>query len=239
MNIQELIKAQKDIREAIEARAKELGFEKEPIYDGVCDCEGYLSSNPKVMWILKEPNGQKSDGKLEDGGWSIVEESFKDDIEGVAKQPTWQAIIYVMYGYLNGLMYDDMDYIRNNIEMAKVMQKIAYLNVSKMPGYNSSSDSNIAYCYTQWETILHRQIETYAPDVIIFGKTFEHFRTYFEKQGLEKIDNFPDWIDVYKRGNQLLLDAYHPARKGRQYVDTLVAALNKYFPNPYQQTNKK
>lgn len=230
MNIQELRKTQKAISDAIYARAKELGFEKEPIYDGVCDYEGYLESNPKVMWILKEPNGQFSDGELEDGGWSIVEESFRDDIESVAKQPTWQAIIYVMYGYLNGLMYEDMDYIRNNIEMAKVMQRIAYLNTNKMPGYNTSSDSNIEHCYTQWKDILHRQIETYAPDVIIFGNTYEHFQSHFEKRGLEKIDNFPDWIDVYKCGNQLLFDAYHPARKSQQYVDTLIEALNKYFP---------
>jgi hypothetical protein len=231
MDIQELKKAQKDISDAIYARAKELGFDKEPIYDGVCDYGEYLRSNPKVMWILKEPNGQISDGELEDGGWSIVEVSFKNDIEGVAKQPTWQAIVYVMYGYLNSLMYDDMDYIRNNIEMARVMQRIAYLNVNKMPGYNSSSDCSIEHCYTQWKTILLRQIETYAPDVIIFGKTFEHFRSHFEKQGLEKIDNYPGWIDVYKCGNQLLFDAYHPNRKGRQYVDTLISALNKYFPN--------
>lgn len=226
----ELKAAQDAISEAIYAHAKELGFDKEPITDGVCDIEGYLKSNPKAMWILKEPNGQLANGELEDGGWSIVEESFKNDIEGVVKQPTWRTIIYVMYGYQNGLMYDDMVYTRDNNDMAKVLQKIAYLNASKMPGYNSSNDNNIEHCYTQWKPILERQIETYAPDVIIFGKTFEHFRNHFEKHGLEKIDNFPGWIDVYKSGNQLLLDAYHPARKGKEYIDTLIEALNKYFP---------
>jgi len=226
----ELKAAQDAISEAIYAHAKELGFDKEPITDGVCDIEGYLKSNPKVMWILKEPNGQLANGELEDGGWSIVEESFKNDIEGVAKIKSWQPIIYVMHGYLNEQMYNDMDYIRDKIDMAKVLQKIAYINVSKMPGYRSSYDNNIEYCYTQWKPILERQIETYAPDVIIFGKTFEHFRSHFEKQGLEKIDNFPGWIDVYKSCNHILFDAYHPARKGQEYIDTLIEALNKYFP---------
>ena len=233
MNANELKKAQDEITEAIYARAIELGFDNkniEPITDGVCDVDGYLKSNPKVMWILKEPNGQCSDGKLEKRGWSIVEYSFGSDIISVAKQPTWQAITYVMYGYHNGLMYNDMDYIYNDIRMVNVMQRIAYLNVSKMPGYNTSNKNKIEKCYTQWEPILSKQIETYNPDVIIFGYTFEHFRNYFDKQGLEKIGNCPRWIDVYKSGNRILLDAYHPARKGQKYVDSLISALNTYYP---------
>ena len=230
MNAIELEKAQNAITDAVYAHAKALGFDREPITDGVCDFEGYLNSNPKVMWILKEPNGRCPNGEIDSGGWSITEESFKNDIEGAAKIQSWQPIIYVMYGFLNGLMYNDMDYIRDNIDMAKVLQRIAYLNVSKMPGYNISYDSNIEQCYLQWKPILDRQIETYAPDVIIFGKTFDNFKCDFEEHGLEKIDNFPGWIDVYKSGNQILLDAYHPARKGQEYVDTLIEALNKYFP---------
>ena len=230
MNAKELEKAQNEITEAIYARAKELGFDSKPITDGVCDFEGYLNSNPKVMWILKEPNGQNEDGSIDGGDWSIVEESFRNDIEGVGKIPSWQPIIYVMYGYQQGKIYNDMEYIRENKDMAKVMQRIAYLNVSKMPGHSTSNKNNIEQCYTQWKSILDRQIETYAPDVIIFGYTFDHFRNDFEKKGLEKIDNFPGWIDVYKCGNRYLFDAYHPARKGQEYVDTLIEAIKRYFP---------
>jgi hypothetical protein len=228
MNAIELKKAQQEIWNEIEKRAKELEFDRYPIKDGVCDFEGYLQSSPKVMWILKEPNGQCPNGKLEDGGWSIVEDSFRDDIEGTAKQPTWQTMIYVMYGYQNGLKYDDMDYIHNKIEMAKVMQSIAYLNVSKMPGYNKSVKSNIEQRYTQWKPILNKQIETYAPNLIIFGNTFDHFKNDFKIRGLEKIGNIPGWIDVYKSGQLIILDAYHPSRKGRDYVNTLIEALNLY-----------
>lgn len=233
MNANELENAQNEITDAIYAHAIELGFDEktmQPITDGVCDFEGYLNSKPKVMWILKEPNDQCLDGKLAGGGWSIVKESFGNDIEGTAKQPTWQTIIYVMYGYQHGLMYNDMEYIRDNKDMANVMQRIAYLNVSKMPGYSTSNKNNIEHCYTQWKSILDRQIETYDPDVIVFGYTFEHFKNDFEKKGLEKIGNIPGWIDVYKRGNRILFDAYHPARKGQEYVDTLIEALKKYFP---------
>lgn len=228
MNAKDLETAQNEITNAIYDHAKELGFDRYPITDGVCDFEGYLKSNPKMMWILKEPNGQCPNGKLEDGGWSIVDDSFRDDIEGTTKQLTWQVMIYVMYGYLNGLKYDDMDYVCNNLEMAKVMQHIAYLNVSKMPGHNTSNKNNIEQCYAQWKPILNRQIETYNPDVIIFGYTFEHFRNHFEENGLEKIGNVSGWIDVYKSGKRILFDAYHPSRKGRKYVNTLIEALDEY-----------
>jgi hypothetical protein len=235
MNAQELKKAQQAITDAIYAHAIELGYDNnviEPITDGICDFEGYLKSKPKVMWILKEPNGQFSNGEIEGGGWSIVEDSFRNDIDGVVKQPTWQKIIYIMYGYLNGCKYEDMDLIRSNHEMAKVMQSIAYLNVSKMPGQRQSSPENIEWCYQQWKPILQKQIETYAPDVIIFGNTFEHFRGDFEKNGLEELDGYPGWIEIYKSEGRLLFSAYHPLQRGgdRGYIDTLIDALNNYFP---------
>lgn len=229
MNAKELEKAQQEIWNEMEKRAKELGLERYPITDGVCDFEGYLKSDPKIMWILKEPNGQYPNGELEEGGWSIVADAFGNDIEGVAKQQTWQVIIYVMYGYLNGLMYDDMDYVRDNIEMAKVLQSIAYLNVSKVPGYSTSNYNNIEQCYAQWKPILDRQIETYNPDIIIFGNTFAHFENDFKEKGLKQIGNVPGWINVYRVGNRILLDAYHPSRKGKDYVDTLIKTLKDYY----------
>ncbi len=234
MNAQELNKVQQEIRDAIYAHAIELGYDNniiEPITDGVCDFEGYLKSNPKIMWILKEPNGQNEDGNIEGGGWSIVETGFRD-IEATAKQPTFQKIIYIMYGYLNGCKYYDMDFVRDNHEMVKVMHNIAYLNVSKMPGNSKSTPTNIENCYQQWKPILDKQIETYNPDVIIFGNTFEHFRNDFNGNGLECIDSYPGWIDIYQCNNRLLFAAYHPLQRcgDEEYINTLIDALNTYFP---------
>lgn len=231
MDAKELNKRQQEIWKEMEKLAKELeNGNRLPIYDGVCDLDGYLSSKPKVMWILKEPNGQIEGGELEKGGWYIPDEVFTN-LEETAGQPTWQVMIYVMYGYQNGLMYDDMDYVRKNLEMAKVMQRIAYLNVSKLPGPNKSNQSLIEQSYILWKPILNKQIETYAPDLIIFGNTFDHFKNDFKIRGLEKIGNIPGWIDVYKSGQLIILDAYHPSRKGRDYVNTLIKALNDFFPN--------
>jgi hypothetical protein len=132
-----------------------------------------------------------------------------------------------MYGYLNGYKYDDMDYISNQLEMAKVMQCIAYINVSKMPAPPISTPSHVRRCYNQWKPILYKQIETYTPDVIIFGNTFAHFRHDFEKCGLEVLEGFPGWVDIYKCRDRFLFDAYHPLqRKGdKAYINTLIDSL--------------
>ncbi len=236
MNAIDLKKKQDELRVAIDAHAQKLGYDNnviKPIRDGVCDFEGYLSSNPKVMWILKEPNGQISDEEIEGGGWSIVEDSFRNDLKGVSKQPTWQKIIYVMYGYLNSCKYDDMDYVASNTEMAKVIQNIAYLNIGKMPGRNRTTTNIIEQYYQQWKPILYRQIETYAPDVIIFGNTFEHFRTDLIKDELKQIDGSPGWVEVFECKGRFLLSAYHPLQRwgDKEYINTLIDTLNKLFPN--------
>jgi hypothetical protein len=101
-----------------------------------------------------------------------------------------------------------------------------------MPGRRQSSPENSEWCYQQWKPILQKQIETYAPDVIIFGNTFEHFRGDFEKNGLEKLDGYPGWFEIYKSEGRLLFSAYHPLQRGgdRGYIDTLIDALNNFFP---------
>ena len=63
MDAKELNKRQQEIWNEMKKLAKELGNSNRlPIYDGVCDLDGYLSSKPKVMWMLKEPNGQIEGG---------------------------------------------------------------------------------------------------------------------------------------------------------------------------------
>ena len=52
----------------------ELGYDPakvEPIYDGVVDAEAYLATQPKVLWILKEPYDDfDAEGMPEGGGWT-------------------------------------------------------------------------------------------------------------------------------------------------------------------------
>ena len=232
--IEELKDLQEQIDDEVYLRAKELGLSNDdlwPITDGVCNVEGYLKSNPKVMWVLKEPRyDEVVNGKPVGGGYSITKECFNNR-EDAGSQKSWQLIIYTMYGYLHGLEYDDMDYIRDNIDMVDVLKDIAYINVSKMPGAMQSDWNNINYCYSIWKPILDKQMEVYAPDVVVFGGTFSHFKNDLIGNNTQPIDSVEDAIDVYKNGKQILIDAYHPlqTRIGRGvYVNSIIRMMRKY-----------
>ncbi len=75
MNAIALLTAQAALHTKIQAHAKELGYDPakvEPIYDGVVDAEAYLATQPKVMWILKEPyDDLDAEGMPAGGGWTM------------------------------------------------------------------------------------------------------------------------------------------------------------------------
>jgi len=194
-----------------------------PITDGVCDFDAYLKSFPKIMWILKEPYDDFTDENPSGGGWSIPMNCFpKDD---AWKCKSWQTIIYVMYGFLHNLTWNEMEYISDDTSMADVLKQMVYLNVNKMPGYQRSNVNELYKAYTIWKDILRKQRVLYAPDVIIFGNTFEYFKDEFAGTDIEEIQSYNGLVAVYKKGKTFLLDAYHPCRKGRDYVNSLITAL--------------
>lgn len=73
------------------------------IADGISDLNAYLSSYPKIAWILKEPYDEIKEGKPCGGGWSIPKDCFLK--EGPWDVLTWQRVIYVMHGLKHRLRY--------------------------------------------------------------------------------------------------------------------------------------
>ena len=177
MDAKTLKELQNDMSEKINRRARELGLfndKCEPVTDGVTDIDEYLKSSPRIMWVLKEPWDDIDENGIPcGGGWDMSELFEKDD---AWKNRSWQPIIYVSYGIINRCLWKDMDWIRDDTSMAEVLKKIAYINVSKMPGYTQSDSEKIWWAYTNWRDILLEQIKMYKPQIIIFGYTFELFK---------------------------------------------------------------
>lgn len=204
-----------------------------PITDGITDISAYLSSSLKIMWILKEPYDEIMNDIPRGGGWSIPNDCFTK--EDVWKNKTWQPIIYTMYGFFNGLTYNDMDYVRNDHSMASVMRQIAYINVGKMPAQTRSPQNHMKEVYKTWKDIDNEQIDNvYKPDVIIFAGTFWLFKQDWN-HSITFIGNEAGCLDIYKRGrSQLILDTYHPLQTQvprEVYVDSIINILNykKHF----------
>ena len=226
MDVKTLKELQADMSERINRRAKELGLvnEKcEPVTDGVMDIDEYLKSSPRIMWVLKEPWDDVDENGIPcGGGWNMSEVFKKDD---AWKNRTWQPIIYASYGIINRYLWNDMDWIRDDTSMANVLKKIAYINVSKMPGYTQSNNGKIRLAYKNWREILLGQIRIYKPQVIIFGYTFELFKEDLVGMDAEPIYRDNRIIHVYEKDGVKLLDVYHPNQRiisREQYVNAII-----------------
>ena len=150
----------------------DINGKAEPIVDGIVDIDKYLETEPKILWILKEPYDDVEDGLASGGGWHFSKDFLaKDDFykRMGRSRVTWHPVIYVSYGILNSFRdYNDMDYIRDDQTMADVIKQIAVINVKKLPGLKQTKNFGpIKSAYLKHKELLHKQIELYNPDIII------------------------------------------------------------------------
>ena len=210
------------------------------IADGISDLNSYLSSYPKIAWILKEPYDEIKEGKPCGGGWPIPKDCFLK--EGPWDVLTWQRVIYVMHGLKHRLRYEDMDNIRDTPEMGKVLRQIAWINLSKMPSKTFSNNNQVKEAYKQhWRDIVKKQINLYSPNIIVFCNTLQYCREDFldkdDKPIKQYIYNNKCLLNAFHKNGQLLLDAYHPGFryiKGikdsvAKYVNSLIDAINELY----------
>lgn len=199
------------------------------IPDGVYSAERYLKARKRIMWVLKEPYDEISElGYPCGGGWQ-VSEAF--DAPGAWKNPTWQSMIYATYGILNNKHWKDMDWISDDRSMADCLKDIAYINISKMPGYTASDDAYIEKCYDIWRPILLEQIRMYEPEIIVFGNTFRFFKHDLVGDAAAPCHSDSNgkccYLNHYKSADMLLLDAYHPNQRmvtREVYVESIIKA---------------
>lgn len=184
-----------------------------PIYDGVADIDSYLETSPKVLWLMKEPYDEVDDSGCPcGGGWNLPVDCFKKD--DAWKNPTWQPIIYAMYGVQNCLRWHEMNYIRDDKSMADVLQTIAYVNLNKMPNKSVSSDDEITAAYGIWRLVILRQIEVLNPDVIVCGGTFSYIRNDLGLGTVTPVKTFANGnIKVYRASGRKIVEAYHPNQR--------------------------
>lgn len=80
-------------------------------------------------------------------------------------------MIYTSYWILHPEMeWSDIPYA-NEDECYSVVNKIAYINVNKLPASNVSDDKKLAQVFDENKHVLLEQIKSIDPEVIIFGNT--------------------------------------------------------------------
>ena len=207
----------------------------EPIVDGIVDIDKYLETEPKILWILKEPYDDVEDGLASGGGWHFSNDFLANDdfYKGMGRsRATWHPVIYVSFGILNSFRdYNDMDYIRDDQTMVDVIKQIAVINVKKLPGFTRTYGSvTINSAYLEHKELLHKQIELYNPDIIIGGSTMYLF---YEKLRINPEDIIKSGsIDYAIKGNKIYIAAYHPGQTQVTrdvYVNDIIKATQAFW----------
>ncbi len=203
-----------------------------PIYDGALDLEYYLNCPLKILWLMKEPYDDEG-GK--GGGWSFSiaikeDEDFKYRLVKGSARATWQPVVYTSFGILNNFMnFEDMNYIRDNHEMPKIIKNIAWVNIQKLPSKNGTrtNGADISEAYINYKSHIHQQIELLQPNIIICASTMDLIRNDFELQEMKSFES----INYCLKNRTLFIDAYHPAQttiKRDKYVNDIIYLVHEH-----------
>lgn len=200
---------QRALHDKMDIRAEELGYDPSeimPIYDGVSDCQAYADSKLKILWVMKEPYDEIVNGKPKGGGWPMYDYTLE--------LPMFRTMAKIVYGIVHEKHFDEIP--EPDDDMLKLLQSTAFINISKMPGYTTSSKNQLKRKLDDWHDIIQEQLDLYQPDVIILGNTYEQLM-----EGKLGDNPCTDWVaDASRPGTtavlkiqpaRVIIDAFHPS----------------------------
>lgn len=228
MNKIDLIKQIDDIDGQIE---KIVYDGRSAIKDGIVNLDNYLSSELKIMWILREVNSSDDEGNwdMRDVLMELQDDSTKSGIlKGWSK--TFNPIIYTTYGIFNKILWGDIPDVSDDNSIVKSLQNIAYINLKKVSGLGTSKPKEITSFFREHSQIIIKQILTYNPDVIICGGTGDILdETLDEIYSNFKEKKNENGIIFYLYDDVILVYAQHPNYVGsykkemeKAYCDTII-----------------
>ena len=203
-----------------------------PIYDGVINPDLYLNSKIRIAWVLKEPYDDfDDDGNPYGGDWSISDIYYKTEnvYDAIKQNPTLNTMAYTTYGILNNKMYEDMDWISDNPEIANSLRSIVHMNINKFPGFKTTAWGKLYSEYEYWRPILLFQLKVYSPQIIIFGNTLNFFERDLGVGDCKRYDSERN-LEFAICNGCLLINAYHPGQrtiKKEDYINGIISLLRE------------
>lgn len=218
-----LIKAQEELDEQI------LNNDKTSFVDGIINITKYLNTNPKILWILKEPNSTEENLNWRD---EIKKLNTNGNLSGFAK--TFANIVYISKGILSKKNWGALSWIKDDIEMLSVLEEIAFINIKKTPGGRNSNDSELADYYELNKEIVLKQIKYFEPNIIIGGNTIKFIIDDLKKEYPNLIYN--EYISSTDLGvhqsiddNLIIFDARHPQNTNTSSEKYCNDVIDKYI----------
>jgi len=202
-SIEELEEKQEKIKRKIYEIADE-NYDTSPIADGIVNVQLYNESKMKILWLLKETYGDSGDYSI---GQKFANQNFEKELKSSRMMKN---IVHISYSLLNNFItWDDLLDVRRHPDIAKVLNQIAYINISKIPGESKSDARFLNTAYSLWRDVLLDQIEICRPNIAIFGGTYEYYKSDLSIPA----DEFKrmDYGKYALYNNTLYFDVYHPA----------------------------
>lgn len=200
----------------ISEQIEQIGLDNDShfVIDGIIEPEKYLNAKYRILWVLKEANSETDT-------WSYLE-NFKDKewLYRCGKSiPTLKRIIYITNGILRDCEWSEIPDASNE-KSFEPLQDIAIINIKKIPGGSISGGDEIQQAYYDNHELLVRQIETYNPNVVIFGNTLQYFhKTDFDGLETAEKQNTEYGNAFYDTGDKLYIHTWHPAVRGAGFTD--------------------
>src|SRR5690606_2002062 len=95
-------------------------------------------------------------------------------------------------------------------EVIDELKKIAYINIRKSIGGGAQADRSILQeHYNESRQLLLKQIKYLDPNIIIFGNTYDFFKSDLE---INELNNYGT-CNAKNMDNRIYIDAYHPASR--------------------------
>lgn len=224
----------KTINDAIKAEIRNMPPEngRKPIPDGITNTDLYTQAPQKILFILKEAYDEK-DGNKGMGGWDHDNLLSNLTYTDLKRKSTYRRVSKLTSCILRKSSFSEfLNAKYSEEEIMKDFRSIAWINVGKYPAPKGTTtkDSRLKQAYNFWKPILLKQISSYKPDIIIFGRTFPFFKEdlidMFEIQEV-----ISSWI--YKdKFNRLYIATSHPSNRisDQEYIDSIVNAINEATP---------
>lgn len=215
------------IKEEISKMPPENG--REPILDGITNPEFYAAAPKKILFILKEAydEGKNSHGQ---GGWDHCKyfDDSKLSYSELKHIKTHDRVSKLVPCIFKNILFSEFKKAKlPEYEIMKAFRSIAWVNVGKYPAPKGkkTSPESLQKAYNFWKSILFKQIESYKPEIIIFGGSFYLFKEDL-MNNFELKEVIAPWVFRDKL-NRLYIGTGHPSQRisDEEYIDSIINAI--------------
>ena len=162
------------------------GNDLKVICDGIVDEKTFIAQEIKLLFLLKEVNGNMSSGgsiDYENEGRDFIDIT-RERAEKQGDVPkNWKALCYWTYA----IKYPDRSFAKAE-KCGKNLLEVAIVNIKKTPGKGTTDDKELNAAVKGYGDVIRDEISIIAPDLVICGGTYEYAKKIYGQPNEEKSD---------------------------------------------------